>query len=103
MSKFMMKESPEFDVTALSFMSAFANLRKEYTADQALRLMIVLCAGLIASSENPDRVLKEQVKLLRSRVPEMVATLPRALEEIAKARKIQKSERRSNKGLNKWQ
>jgi hypothetical protein len=94
---------PELNATALSFMSAFAELRKEYTADQALHLMMILCASLISSGENPDRVLDEQVELLRRRVPEMVASLPRDLEEIAKARKVQKSEQRSNKGLNEWQ
>lgn len=94
---------PEFNATALSFMSAFAELRKEYTADQALHLMMIMCAGLISTSENPDRVLDEQVELLRRRVPEMAASNPRVLEQIAKTRKVLKSERRSNKGLNKWQ
>jgi len=87
----------------MAFLSAFADLRKAHTADEVLPLLITLSSSMISSSENPDEMLERQIAAMRKDVPRMVAELPRALAEIAKARKVRKSQRRANKGLNKWQ
>lgn len=83
----------------ISFIFAFAELRKENTADEVLKLIMTMCASLISTSEDPDRLVNEQIELLRKSVPNMIETNPAALEAVAKARKVRASELRSNKGL----
>jgi hypothetical protein len=78
-------------------------IARQYDPDAMAETFVLLAAGLIATSRNPDRMLAKLQRYLAERVKHTTDNLPHTLEVLDAAKAELESLDEANKGLRRKQ